>query len=128
QEAFELGNRICLMDKGSIIQIGTATELLFKPKNNFVQHFFDHQLFQLELKSVRIEKIWPLLKEVTENKSDKMGITIQGNQSLWNALDILSQQGTGDSSLIVISEKFKEVKSLNSSEVLMAFNQIKNEL
>ncbi|MBD0287071.1 MAG: ATP-binding cassette domain-containing protein [Flavisolibacter sp.] len=128
QEAFELGDRICLMDKGSIIQMGTATELLFKPKNNFVQHFFDHQRFQLELKSVRIEKIWPLLKEVTENKSDKIGITIQGNQSLWNALDILLQQGAGDSSLIVISEKFKEVKSLNSSEVLMAFNQIKNEL
>jgi len=30
QEAFELGDRICLMDKGKIVQIGTPAELLFK--------------------------------------------------------------------------------------------------
>jgi osmoprotectant transport system ATP-binding protein len=30
QEAFELGHRICLMDKGKVIQIGTPAELLFQ--------------------------------------------------------------------------------------------------
>src|SRR5579859_4140101 len=37
QEAFELGDRICLMDKGEIVQDGTPAELLFKPVNDFVK-------------------------------------------------------------------------------------------
>jgi osmoprotectant transport system ATP-binding protein len=32
QEAFELADRIALMDKGKIVQIGTPAELLFAPK------------------------------------------------------------------------------------------------
>ena len=39
QEAFELADRICLMDKGKIVQVGTPTELLFKPANDFVKSF-----------------------------------------------------------------------------------------
>lgn len=40
QEAFELGDQICLMDAGKIVQLGKPTELLFKPKNKFVKDFF----------------------------------------------------------------------------------------
>ncbi|MBD0375093.1 MAG: ABC transporter ATP-binding protein, partial [Flavisolibacter sp.] len=58
QEAFELGNRICLMDKGTIQQIGTPVELLFRPANKFVQHFFDQQRLQLELKAVQLKEVW----------------------------------------------------------------------
>ncbi len=43
QEAFELGDRICLMDKGKIIQKGTPAELLFKPANDFVSSFLKEQ-------------------------------------------------------------------------------------
>ncbi len=50
QEAFELGDRICLMDKGKIIQEGTPAELLFNPVNDFVKEFLKHQRLQLELK------------------------------------------------------------------------------
>jgi len=51
QEAFELGDRICLMDKGKIVQNGTPAELLFKPVNNFVKDFLQEQRLQLEFKS-----------------------------------------------------------------------------
>ena len=52
QEAFEMGDRICLMDKGEIKQIGTPAELLFAPANEFVTRFLKEQRLQLELKSV----------------------------------------------------------------------------
>ena len=39
QEAFELGDRICLMDAGKIVQQGPPADLLFKPKNRFVEDF-----------------------------------------------------------------------------------------
>lgn len=59
QEAFEMGDRICLMDKGEIMQIGTPEDLLFRPANKFVANFLDEQRLQLELKSVLLEEILP---------------------------------------------------------------------
>lgn len=59
QEAFEMGDRICLMDKGVIKQIGTPEELLFHPANDFVSGFFEEQRLQLELKSVLLSDIFP---------------------------------------------------------------------
>ena len=57
QEAFELGDRICLMDAGKIVQQGTPTDLLFNPKNKFVKDFLSEQRLQLELKSVTLKDI-----------------------------------------------------------------------
>jgi osmoprotectant transport system ATP-binding protein len=48
QEAFELGDRIFLLDKGRIVQQGTPDQLLFQPANEYVQNFFDDQRFALE--------------------------------------------------------------------------------
>lgn len=59
QEAFEMGDRICLMDKGEIKQIGTPAELLFHPANDFVKRFFEEQRLQLELKSVFMTELFP---------------------------------------------------------------------
>ena len=53
QEAFELGDRICLMDKGKIVQCGTPAELLFHPKNDFVKGFLKEQRLQLEFKAIK---------------------------------------------------------------------------
>ena len=75
QEAFEMGDRICLMDKGEIKQIGTPEELLFKPANDFVTHFFNEQQLQLELKSVRLAEVFP-------DSADK-------HTSIWDKMDEL---------------------------------------
>jgi osmoprotectant transport system ATP-binding protein len=48
QEAFELADRIFLLDKGKIVQEGTPDQLLFQPANEYVQSFFDDHRFQLE--------------------------------------------------------------------------------
>lgn len=39
-EAFELGNTICLMNNGKIVQIGTSAQLLSEPATEFVKDFF----------------------------------------------------------------------------------------
>ncbi|MCK7559499.1 hypothetical protein MKQ70_32835 [Chitinophaga sedimenti] len=43
REAFELADRICLMDHGQIVQLGTPGELRDHPANDFVSTFVKGQ-------------------------------------------------------------------------------------
>ncbi len=43
QDAFALGDRICLMDKGKVVQLGTPEELRDRPANDFVSNFLKGQ-------------------------------------------------------------------------------------
>jgi osmoprotectant transport system ATP-binding protein len=82
QEAFEMGDRICLMDKGRIVQIGTAEELLFKPANEFVSGFLNDQRLQLELKSVKLAELF--------TDSGK-----EGSKSVWEKMDEVVNDANG---------------------------------
>jgi osmoprotectant transport system ATP-binding protein len=75
QEAFELGDRICLMDKGKIVQIGTPAELLFKPVNHFVDSFLKEQRLQLEFRAIRIKDIWTGMEKFKYHQADRLNIT-----------------------------------------------------
>ena len=48
REAFELADRIFLMDMGVIAQQGTPDQLLFEPGGEYARDFFEEQRFQLE--------------------------------------------------------------------------------
>ena len=61
QEAFELGDRIGLMDQGRVQQIGTPTELLLRPSNRFVSDFLADQRFALQLRSLTLQDSAPPL-------------------------------------------------------------------
>jgi osmoprotectant transport system ATP-binding protein len=52
QEAFELADRILLLDKGRIVQQGTPNELLFNPSGDYVRRFLQEQRFQLEAERI----------------------------------------------------------------------------
>lgn len=88
-EAFEMGDRILLMDQGKIVQQGNAIELLFHPKNNFVVDFFSSQKMQLELNAVFLKDIWPGLPSLHGKIPDNT-IKIDENNSLWEALEKLN--------------------------------------
>lgn len=85
-EAFELGDRICLMDKGKIVQIGTPYQLLFEPKNDFVKDFFIDQRLQLELKTLKLVDIWDYIPEKDE---PEISINLNSDTDIWEALDSL---------------------------------------
>ncbi|WP_158799729.1 ABC transporter ATP-binding protein [Pedobacter sp. L105] len=80
QEAFEMGDRICLMDKGEIQQIGTPEELLFQPANNFVAGFLNDQRMLLELKSVFLIDVLP-------------GYSGESSLTVWDRMDNLLHPG-----------------------------------
>jgi len=93
QEAFEMGDRICLMDKGEIKQIGTPEELLFHPANDFVADFFKEQRLQLELKSVLVSEILPGYSDQTVTVWERMEQLLhtadKNNQSADNSVEKL---------------------------------------
>ena len=83
EEAFELGDRICLMNKGSIVQIGSPSGLLFHPTNDFVTSFFKEQRLQLELQSIRLDEVWMQFPS-SSNQTFTNGLA--SSQTLWDAM------------------------------------------
>jgi osmoprotectant transport system ATP-binding protein len=121
QEAFELGDRICLMDKGKIVQNGTPAELLFKPKNDFVRGFIKEQRLQLEFKTVTLDDIWQYLTP----RPPKGGAGIEAATSLWASLEHFK---FSDAETINITHKEnKEVRSAGFEQLMSAFYQYKKQ-
>ncbi len=86
REAFELGDRILLMDKGKIVQQGKAVELLFHPQTNFVSDFFSSQKMQLELHSIYLKDIFNHLENTNAENNAPF---IDENKTLWEAIEFL---------------------------------------
>jgi len=105
QEAFELGNKIGLMDKGELLQLATPSDLLFNPKNEFVQNFFEHQRLQLEWQSVDLKTIWHDLPTAT----DAVTTHLFSSQSLWEAMEVLVNKNSPITALDKETGTFKQI-------------------
>ncbi|QTE35840.1 ABC transporter ATP-binding protein [Mucilaginibacter gossypii] len=120
QEAFELGDRICLMDKGKIVQSGTPAQLLFNPINDFVKDFLKHQRLQLEFKAIKLIDLWELLPEL--NKEAKAS-SFDAGTNLWEALESFK---FNNGETINISKDQNQVKTVSFEQLMTAFYQYKN--
>ncbi len=124
QEAFELGDRICLMDKGKIVQIGKATDLLFNPASDFVSSFLKEQRFQLELQSILIKDIWEFLPKAI-NGTDEKELSPENN--VWQVLQTISAAAQTRSQRF-ISILNNDKKQIDTALLMVAFTQYKNSL
>lgn len=118
QEAFQLGDRICLMDKGTIQQTGTPAELLFSPANEFVTQFFQEQRLLLELNAVKLSDIRTLLP--TDHVTEKVSDILPEDASCWNVLE----QMTTLSAPVYYSFDDKLIR-IDSTTLMQAFTQYK---
>ncbi|WP_369811252.1 ABC transporter ATP-binding protein [Hymenobacter convexus] len=57
-EAFELADRIVLLDAGRVQQLGTPRELLFQPANDFVRRFFAAERLALQLRVLTLGDVF----------------------------------------------------------------------
>jgi osmoprotectant transport system ATP-binding protein len=104
QEAFELGDRICLMDAGKIVQQGKPTDLLFKPRNKFAQDFLEEQRLQLELKSVLLEDV----------RQEINGFDVK--ESVWSVMERLKNNGNHVKEFEALMTAFYQYKKQQSHE------------
>jgi osmoprotectant transport system ATP-binding protein len=117
QEAFELGDRICLMDKGSIAQLGTPGDLLFKPADKFTTEFLKEQRLLLEFKAVMPP---PPPKGGT---FELHGNVLPADASLWFLLEQL--KFTKGENISIRDSEHKEIGKLGFEELMSAFYQYK---
>ncbi|WP_313263664.1 ABC transporter ATP-binding protein [Sphingobacterium sp.] len=85
-EAFELGQRICLMDQGKIVQIGTPKELLYRPASEFVSNFFAKNRLLLEYKVTTLQELQGIV--AIDPFISQYGFTL--STDLWHATQVLS--------------------------------------
>jgi osmoprotectant transport system ATP-binding protein len=119
QEAFELADRICLMDKGRIMQIGTPAELLFKPANDFVKDFLQGQRLQLEFRTITLNDIW----EQLPNAVTLSAKTTSPQINIWSAMEQLKSNGT---TLNFQQPNGDQTKAINFEQLMAAFNHYQN--
>ncbi|MDF7811347.1 ATP-binding cassette domain-containing protein [Hymenobacter sp. YC55] len=93
-EAFELADRIMLLDSGQVQQLGTPRELLFQPANDFVRRFFEAERLTLQLRTLTLDD---LLKDLAESPghvsipySQSKESIITSNATVQEALKLLS--------------------------------------
>jgi osmoprotectant transport system ATP-binding protein len=121
QEAFELADRIALMDKGKIVQIGSPSDLLFNPKNDFVHDFLKEQHLQLEFKTITLNDIWGHLPKVDKNTSTKQ---LSSEANVWEILE--NFKFFPREHLDVFDKQRNEVKSITFDQLMAAFSKYKN--
>ncbi len=122
REAFELGDRILLMDKGKIVQQGKPTELLFHPKNQFTSEFFSSQKMQLELNSVLLKDIFQHLEN--ENTNGNNLVVTDDSMSLWEAIELLQNN---HQDFISIKNTSGEIKNAGYNSLFTGLEALKQQ-
>ncbi|HEX8425988.1 ABC transporter ATP-binding protein [Hymenobacter sp.] len=93
-EAFELADRIMLLDAGRVQQLGTPRELLFQPANDFVRRFFEAERLTLQLRTLRLDDLLKDLVDLpdsnTINHSQSGQRNISSDATVQEALELLS--------------------------------------
>ena len=122
QEAFELGDHICLMDQGKIVQDGTPAELLNNPKNEFVKDFLKEQRLQLEFKTVRLYDIWKWLPKKHHETKSKV---LSSNTDFWTGLEYFKFDAS--ETISINNKEDEEIRSATFEELMSAFYQYKKQ-
>ncbi|WP_316809459.1 ABC transporter ATP-binding protein [Pedobacter agri] len=114
-EAFELADRICLMNKGGIVQIGTPKDLLYKPVNDFAKNFLASEKLSLEFKIISLDDIWDLIPSSSESVNN---ISLSSTASVWDAMDKLQSAPA-----LGVKNSSGEQKNITFSELTEAFKR-----
>lgn len=131
-EAFEMCDRLCLLDDGHVQQIGTPQELLFQPANRFVRSFFESNRLQLELLSISIGELLMLEGENIELYwsppiSGEAETITDASLSLSAILEKMELSGE-EHPVLIRKEQGQVTDSLGFTDLLNRFQQYKREL
>ncbi len=127
QEAFSMGDRICLMDKGEIVQLGTPADLVFNPSNDFVRHFLKEEKTQLLFKAVSVSRLWELLPE-NDAQPHAAIAHMTPQASVWEVMDVFhAGDRQPNAQIAIMDEHTPEPKYITLVELITAMNKLNNQ-
>ncbi|MFH6991027.1 ABC transporter ATP-binding protein [Flavobacterium sp. FlaQc-48] len=110
-EAFEIGHRICLMDKGKIIQIGSPAEILYHPANNFVKDFFAGNRLMLEYKIASVKLVASFLAKPLSAKAQEQ---LTSDANIWETLQVFSADNVYNEDYEELLQAFNHYRKLQT--------------
>jgi len=122
-EAFDLADRICLMDEGRVKQIGTPKKLLFSPKKKFVKDFFRSNRFLLELKVIPLKDLLPVISDT--GIRDETLPKFEESTSLLDVLETMESSKDPKSAFRIMDSAEKIKKVTTHKDALEAFLKIR---
>lgn len=102
QEAFELADRILLLNAGEVQQLGTPRELLFQPANEFVRRFFEAERLSLQLRTLQLADVLayvshdPIISNINHFKSEYT--ILSPHATVQETIELLSAPSASQSS------------------------------
>jgi osmoprotectant transport system ATP-binding protein len=122
QEAFEMGDVICLMDKGEVMQIGTPADLLYHPVNDFVRDFFSDAFLQLSFTITTLEQIW-LYLDNEESPGTTANIELQSIDTISKAMEQMKNKNDENLRLSISHSANNERKLVSWKNIIQAFSK-----
>ncbi|WP_020532179.1 ABC transporter ATP-binding protein [Flexithrix dorotheae] len=121
-EAIKLGDKICLMDHGKIVQMGTSKALVFSPDSPYVLEFFTDNKFQFELNLVNLADLMPFLNH-NEYKAENP--TIAQFPHNMNFYELMQEYAATSIDKLAVQLENGENIQTTISELLEAFRKYK---
>lgn len=91
-EAVRIADRIALMDRGRIVQIGVPEEIIHNPTDRFVVEFLGSHHFQLCLLLIRLEEIMANTLDLKTTEQDIEALPhLKTDQTILDALNCFKQ-------------------------------------
>ncbi|GAB3533338.1 hypothetical protein GCM10027443_18670 [Pontibacter brevis] len=123
EEAFALGDRICLMDDGKMQQVGTTQELIFRPANGFVTRFLGQHLFQLQLQVLNLHQLRPFLPDASPDATSDT-IALPETASVLEATQALTATGAPQQRLALAANASAPAQTATVAELMAAVEQL----
>ncbi len=92
EEAFDLGDLVCVLDAGTVQQTGTPNELLTHPANDFVRRFLADKFTTLQLQVLKLSDLLPHWK-ATDKVEEQLPF-FKPTQCLQTTMDRLLRTGS----------------------------------
>jgi len=113
-EALQLGDRICLMENGKVVQTATAEEILLKPASGYVNYFFGEYRQTLIMQQALLKDLLPLITE--HIIPGKPALNFHETASFSDVIQTLSDPG--------YNNKIAEIKIKDGTSVGVTFDAL----
>lgn len=112
-EAVKMGDRIALLNNGSLEQLASPSELIENPANDFVDSFLGHHRFQLALLTRTVKEV--MEEDGAEKAPPAETGELSPHDSLIEALDAFKKSGAGS---LDVYEKGERLFTLEKKKLL----------